>query len=254
MSKNDTTTQLLYDQTASNWIRQLPLSLSDFTARPVVINLCEPIHGMRILDVGCGEGYCSRELMRRGAKSLYGVDISQSMIEAARNQEMQDQLGIQYEVGCATDLSQFENESFDIVVAVFIFNYLTVDQMQQCMKEVERVLSPSGKFIFSVPHPAFPYMRGAEPPFYFEVKESSYFSARNQQFPGRIWKRDGTPLDVQLVHKTLQDYFSALNETGFKSMPTLLELGVKPEHMELDASFFGPLQDFPLHLAVMINK
>ena len=39
-----------------------------------------------ILDLGCGEGYVSRELMKRGAKRTLGIDISEKMIAAAFEQ------------------------------------------------------------------------------------------------------------------------------------------------------------------------
>jgi ubiquinone/menaquinone biosynthesis C-methylase UbiE len=254
MLADRTSTQDLYNNTASRWVRGEPSSLSDFTARPAVLGLCEPVVGLQILDLGCGEGYCSRELMRRGAQAVRGMDLSAGMIEAAQTREAQDRLGIDYEVGCATELTQFADASIDLVLAVFLFNYLTIAQTRQCMAEVMRVLRPGGRFIFSVPHPAFPYMRQAEYPFYFQVDEQNYFSGRDRQFPGRIWKRDGSALDVQLVHKTLQDYFEALQSAGFSTMPTLQELRVLPEHVALDEAFFQPLVDFPLHLAIQVSR
>ncbi|MCU0548179.1 MAG: class I SAM-dependent methyltransferase [Leptolyngbya sp. Prado105] len=247
-------TQELYNTTADRWVRSQPLSLSDFTARPALLQLCQPAEGLHILDLGCGEGYCSRELRRCGADRVHGMDLSQRMIDAARSQEIQEPLGIQFEAGCATSLSQFSEAEFDLVVAVFLFNYLSIEQTQQCMAEVVRVLRPGGRFIFSIPHPAFPYMRSAEYPFYFEVGGAGYFSKRDQQFPGRIWKRDDSWLEVQLVHKTLEDYFEAMNQAGFSKMPVLKELRVLPEHIELDEAFFKPLVDYPLHLAIQISK
>jgi ubiquinone/menaquinone biosynthesis C-methylase UbiE len=251
---NHQSTQTLYNHTASQWVRGEPSSLSDFTARPAILELCEPVAGLRMLDLGCGEGYCSRALRQRGAKEVYGMDLSEGMIEAARSQEAEEQLGIHYEVGCATHLNQFADGEFDLVVAVFLFNYLTVTQTQSCMAEVARVLRPGGRFVFSVPHPAFPYMRQADYPFYFQVKGAGYFSKRDQQFPGRIWKRDGSWLEVQLVHKTLQDYFESLQLAGFTTMPVLQELHVTPEHVALDESFFKPLVDYPLHLAIQVSR
>lgn len=247
-------TQELYNTTADRWVRSQPLSLSDFTARPALLQLCEPVRDLHVLDLGCGEGYCSRELRRRGAERVYGMDLSQRMIDAARSQESQEPLGIHYEAGCATNLSQFSTAEFDLVVAVFLFNYLSIQQTQQCMAEVARVLRPGGRFIFSIPHPAFPYMRSAEYPFYFEVDGAGYFSKRDQQFPGRIWKRDGSWLEVQLVHKTLEDYFEAMHQAGFSKMPMLQEFRVQPEHVELDEAFFKPLVDYPLHLAIQISR
>jgi len=37
-----------------------------------------------VLDVGCGEGYCTRKLMSMGAKYAVGVDISDEMIRKAQ--------------------------------------------------------------------------------------------------------------------------------------------------------------------------
>ncbi|MDF5707597.1 MAG: class I SAM-dependent methyltransferase [Nostoc sp. S4] len=247
-------TRNLYNRTASDWVRGEPISLSDFTARPLVLGLCEPVSGLRILDIGCGEGYCSRELRRRGAAQVHGIDLSRSMIEAATLQEAEDALGISYQVGCATNLKQFDDGEIDLVVAVFLFNYLTIAQTEECMAEVARVLCPGGRFVFSVPHPSFPYMREPGYPFYFQVEGKGYFSKRDRQFPGRIWKRDGSWLNVQLIHKTLEDYFNAFKIAGFKTMPILQELRVTPEHIALDESFFSPLLDQPLHLAIQVSR
>jgi ubiquinone/menaquinone biosynthesis C-methylase UbiE len=111
--KNKNSTKTLYNRTASQWVRTEPSSLSDFTARPFVLELCQPVAGLRVLDLGCGEGYCSRELRRRGAVQVQGIDLSQSMIEAAQMQEVEDTLGIDYEVGCATNLKQFGDRQID---------------------------------------------------------------------------------------------------------------------------------------------
>ncbi len=254
MTAKSTPTKTLYNATATHWVRGEPSSLSDFTARPAILDLCEPIQGLRILDLGCGEGYCSRALHQRGAQFITGIDLSEEMIAAAQAQERIDQFGIQFQSGCATNLSTLQSQTFDLVVAVFLFNYLTIEQTFQCMTEVYRLLKPSARFIFSIPHPAFPYMRQSEYPFYFEVGEQNYFSGRDRIFPGRIWKRDGSWLDVQLVHKTLEDFFDAMKQAGFASMPTLQELKVKPEHIALDPDFFEPLVDYPLHIAIEVSR
>ena len=254
MSTTYQSTKTLYDGAANSWVRETPTSLSDFTARPAVLKMCEPIESQRILDLGCGEGYCSRELKRRNATEVYGIDLSEGMIQAAQKQENINPLGIHYEARCAVDLSHIEDESFDQVLAIFLFNYLTIEQMTQCMREVVRVLRPNGRFTFSVPHPAFPYMRAAEYPFYFDVGSAGYFSKEDQQFQGRIWKRDGSWLGVQLVHKPLEAYFKALASAGFKTMPLVKELRVTPEHLQVDPDFFGPLSDYPLHLAIQVSR
>jgi SAM-dependent methyltransferase len=242
----------LYDQTATHWARHQPSSLSDYTARPQVMALCEPVAGKQVLDLGCGEGYCSRMLRQRGAQVL-GLDVSERMIELARQAERAQPLGIRYDTADAVTVNLGE-ASVDLVVAVFLFNYLSVEQMRQTMTNVHRMLRPGGHFVFAVPHPAFAFMREPAPPFYFDIGSAGYFSARNSAFPGRIWKREGSALDVQLVHKTLEDYFDGLRMAGFTAMPTVAELKATQEMVDMDEGFFGPLFDFPLHMAVKVAR
>lgn len=244
----------LYDATAGGWTRREPASVSDFTARPAVLAMCEPVAGRRVLDLGCGEGYCARLLRQRGAGRVLGIDISSAMIEEARRAEREQPLGIEYQQGDAGDLAQQLDASFDVVLAMFLFNYLTAAQTRACMQQVARVLAPGGRFVFAVPHPALPWLRPKGEPFYFEMSDSRYFAARDMRFPGRIFKRDGTSLDVQLVHKTIEDYFTALHDAGFDALPRLTELRVTPEILALDPQFFGPLQEVPLHLALVVRR
>ena len=247
-----TDTRALYDQTAVNWSRHRPSSLSDYTARPQVMALCEPLAGKQVLDLGCGEGYCSRMLRQRGAE-VVGLDISERMVELARQSEREQPLGIRYDTADATS-ADLGDASVDLVVAVFLFNYLGVEQMRQTMTNVHRMLRPGGSFVFAVPHPAFAFMRQPAPPFYFDIGSAGYFSARNSTFGGRIWKIDGSALDVQLVHKTFEDYFDGLRRAGFAAMPIVTELRVTDDMVAIDPNFFGPLIDLPLHLALKVAR
>jgi len=248
-----TDTRMLYDQTAAGWARQQPSSLSDYTARPQVMALCEPIAGASVLDMGCGEGYCSRMLHQRGAREIVGIDLSERMIELACQAELAQPMGIRYQVADALDIA-LEAGSVDLALAVFLFNYLSVEKMRRVMVNVHRMLRPGGRFVFAVPHPAFAFMRPAAHPFYFERGSAGYFTGRDETFPGRIWKRDGCALDVQLVHKTFEDYFEALRSAGFDSMPTVTELTVTSDMVGLDKEFFGPLFDLPLHMAIRVVR
>src|ERR1700758_879117 len=109
----------LYDQTAANWSRHRPTSLSDYAARPQVMDMCGPLEGKRILDLGCGEGYCSRMLRQRGASDILGVDLSPRMIELAREAERAQPLGIRYEVADAARVD-LDAASVDLVLAMFL--------------------------------------------------------------------------------------------------------------------------------------
>jgi Ca2+-binding EF-hand superfamily protein/2-polyprenyl-3-methyl-5-hydroxy-6-metoxy-1,4-benzoquinol methylase len=261
----------LYAKNSQQWVRQKPSCLSDFTGRPAIFNLCEPVKDAVILDLGCGEGYCSRELMRRGARQVIGVDLSANLIHAAQMEEQRESLGITYLNGKANQIKNIlqqhqllnkQEGGFDLIIAVFLFNYLTIYEMHQCMTQVRSLLKPDGRFIFSVPHPSFAFWGDTDSRFHFDRESLAvnqqqclgYFSARDRLLPGTIARRDGEMLKVQLRHKTLQDYFESLHKSGFNTLPTVQELKVTDEHMQLDRAFFATLYDIPLHMAFSIRK
>ncbi len=246
-------TKQVYNDNAQKWLRLKPSSLSDFTARPHVFEACGDLDGRSVLDIGCGEGYCARELKRRGAGDYLGVDLSAQMIEAAQHQEQIEPLGIEFR---ACDVVAFKpDRQFDLCVAVFLFNYLRVEEMTRVLSMVYDALSPGGEFIFTVPHPFFPFVRSEQgPPFYFASSGKNYFADVNQQFEGEIWKRNGEPLHVQCVHKTLSDYFSSLRKAGFSTLPEISELTVTAELAAEDEDFFAPLLNEPLHVLFKVTK
>lgn len=254
MTEPDESTEAIYDRSAGNWQRKEPVLLSDYTARPFLLDWCEPLAGREVLDLGCGEGYVARQVRKRGARRVAGIDVSAEMIKQAKAAEAQEALGIDYQVGDARHLQAFADASFDRVAAVFLFNYLDRDSTAAVMQQVHRVLRPGARFIFSVPHPSLPFLRREEEPFYFARQGLGYFSARDVTLEGRIWRRDGASVPVRCVHKTLQDYFECLGEAGFKALPEVSELRVTEQHLQLDPKFFTPLKDLPLHLAFRIHK
>ena len=91
-------------------------------------------------------------------------------------------------------------------------------------------------------------------PYYFAAGPQGYFSARDHCFPGQLWRCDGTPLAVQVRHKTVEDYFQALHTAGFRSLPVVRELHVTPEILARDPAFFGPVCEVPLHLALALTR
>lgn len=244
----------MYDRHADNWKRVEPMLLSDYSARPFVIDKCMPLKGKKVLDLGCGEGYVGRELLKQGASSVFGVDISDNMIQKAMH--IKEELGLDNATYKSEDIRSFINnykENHSLIIAVFVFNYLSIDEMTSVMTKVYDLLDDGGSFVFAVPHPSLPFLKTDKYPFYFSPS-AGYFSAINKKFPGEIWRRDGIAVDVQCVHKTFQDYFKALSKAGFKQLPDVEELGISEEHLELDPDFFKPLYDIPLHVLFKLTK
>ena len=246
-------TRDIYNRDAPHWSRDEPVLLSDYTARPFLLKWSEPFLQGRVLDLGCGEGYVARNLARRGCRRIDGVDMSVEMIQLANKSEADDPLGIRYLVGDARDLSILETASYDLVLAVFLFNYLDLSDTTKVLSQIHDRLHQGGALIMSVPHPLMPYLAMPEDRFCFKPA-GGYFSGRNHVFEGTIARRDGIEVAVRCVHKTLQDLLGALSTAGFQSMPEIAELGVTEDHLRLDPKFFTPLADKPLHLAIKVHK
>jgi SAM-dependent methyltransferase len=75
--------------------------------------------GMKVLDVGCGDGTTALPAARLGAEVL-GVDIARNLVEAGNRRAKQENLpNLRFEHGDATDLRGLESRSFDLVVSIF---------------------------------------------------------------------------------------------------------------------------------------
>lgn len=247
-------TQKLYDDQAKDWSRSKPVLLSDYSARPKVISECGDVSGKRILDLGCGEGYVSRQLVQKGCESITGVDISQEMINSANEIKVQlDQVNSSFICSDVNSFLEGHKQKYDIVIAVFLFNYIDTTSMSQVINKVHSLLNKGGTFIFTVPHPSLPYIKPKEFPFYFDAT-AGYFSGRNVLFQGKIWRLDRLSVNVQCVHKTFTDYFEAIRSSPFEEIPYVEELHINEEHIALDSAFFEPLKDLPLHVLFRLDN
>lgn len=79
------------------------------------------VGGMRVLDVGCGDGFYARLVARRGADRVVGTDSSGEMIRLAEAAETERPLGIQYHVHDVATMPALG--SFDLVTAVNVLHY-----------------------------------------------------------------------------------------------------------------------------------
>jgi SAM-dependent methyltransferase len=223
--------------------------LSDFTGRPAVVKELGDLQGAHVLDLGCGEGYVARLVADAGAASVHGIDISPEMVAKAwASIPPRSRCAFSFAVGDASEVNDLPREQFDRIMAVFVFNYTSRQQMLSTLRIARAHLAPGGRFIFSVPHPCFPFMREPASPFYFEPGSYDYFSGVDVQFEGHIWRRDGGSVPVRCVHKTLSDYFDAIAAAGWPRVPKVRELHVTAEHVALDPTFFSPLLGYPLHM------
>ncbi|HYE80010.1 MAG TPA: class I SAM-dependent methyltransferase [bacterium] len=100
----------------------------------------------RVLDVGSGEGQVARLAAAAGAHVVVGLDASRAQLEVARRRAG----GPCYVRGYGGGLP-FASGSFDAVVACLVLEHL--EDADQAITEVARVLGPGGRFLFFLNHP-----------------------------------------------------------------------------------------------------
>src|SRR5262249_57808063 len=77
------------------------------------------IKGMRVLDLGCGDGTTALPAARRGAEVL-GVDIARNLVAAGNARARAERLtNVTFQEGDATNLNGLADRSFALVVSIF---------------------------------------------------------------------------------------------------------------------------------------
>ncbi len=177
--------------------------------RPAILSLLPDVKGKEILDIACGPGFHAEWMADRGAR-VTAVDVSPQMIELVR-----ERLGQRVQTETA-DLSQpldFGDATFDIVHSSLTLHYIR--DLTVPFGEFNRILRPSGRFVFSMHHPFVDHQ--ARP-------EKNYFTT---ELVEEKWKFHGKRMSVQFYIRPLSAIFNALAQANFwvenvvEPMPTI---------------------------------
>ncbi|NBW82985.1 3-demethylubiquinone-9 3-O-methyltransferase [bacterium] len=106
--------------------------------------ICSSWAQKNVLDLGCGGGFVSEELARRGAR-VVGVDPSAPLLGVAKQHSLSGGLSIDYRVGTGEQIPA-PDAAFDVVVCVDVLEH--VADLEKVLKEVHRVLKPGGLFLY----------------------------------------------------------------------------------------------------------
>src|ERR1039458_603363 len=101
--------------------------------------------GLKVLDLGCGDGTTALPEARLGADVL-GVDIAQNLVEAGNKRAKEEGLtNCKFQEGDASNLHELKDHTFDLVVS--IFGAMFAPKPFDVAKEMVRVTRPGGRII-----------------------------------------------------------------------------------------------------------
>lgn len=206
---------------------QMPRSLNGLEGAGewhIVKELIPKLKDKQVLDLGCGFGWHSRYFNEQGATHVTGVDLSENMIQKAR--QMTSAEGIDFVQGAIEEVS-FKPSSFDFIFSSLALHY--VNDYKGFVEKVKNLLVTNGELLFSVEHPIFT-ARAEQDWIYRANGEISHWPLDHYQDE---CLRSTTFLteDVVKYHRTLSTYINELLFAGFaierveepKPDPKLLE-------------------------------
>ncbi|MDX9911502.1 MAG: class I SAM-dependent methyltransferase [Phycisphaerales bacterium] len=101
--------------------------------------------GMRVLDVGCGDGTTALPMAELGA-DVTGVDIASNLVAAGNRRAAEAGLkNLRFHEGDACDLAGIEDDSFDLSVSVF--GAMFAPRPEDVARHLVRVTKPGGRVI-----------------------------------------------------------------------------------------------------------
>jgi ubiquinone/menaquinone biosynthesis C-methylase UbiE len=123
-----------------------------FVIRPAVLELLADVCGEDVLDAGCGPGFLTAELARRGAR-VTGFDGSPKMIELAQRRMVAESVRATIlQADLCLELA-LPSETFDAIVCSMVL--MDIPEIRTALAEFRRLLRSTGRLVLSITHPAF---------------------------------------------------------------------------------------------------
>ncbi|HLC86407.1 MAG TPA: class I SAM-dependent methyltransferase [Candidatus Nanoarchaeia archaeon] len=191
-----------------------------YSMLPTVIKLCGSIKNKTLIDIGCGDGFFTKNLAR-DSKKIYGIDIAKEAIESAKRNSLPNTNYI------IANMNNFDYPKSDIIVAPFVLNYEKYNGLSRLFKKFYNSLNQSGKIVCIFDMPNSTYQDSRE---YGSIKEVT------------PKLKEGAVILIHLYNKkylmTLSSFFHTkenieklLKEAGFNSIkwfkPIVSSEGIK---------------------------
>lgn len=224
---------------------------------PAALRLLEPVAGLSVLDLCCGQGVLAKPLLEARAAAVTGLDASEKLVAAARQRHGADpRLRWLVADACAPDPA-WADGSHDRVACLMAVH--DVPDAEALFRNAARALRPGGRALFILMHPCFRIPR-----------QSHWGWDADQKVQFRRLDSYSTPQEIEIVthpgkgggtgtvfhHRPLAELLGALGRAGL-AVNACEEL-----HSHRRSQGGGPFSraehraagEFPLFLALVAER
>ena len=120
-------------------------STEQFLNKDLILNALDILPGQIILDVGCGNGYMTKEFSRllNNTGKVYALDRANEAIERLKKEaEGTNIVSIEADI---TQRTVLQDASIDLIYLSTVFHIFSDEQRENFQKEARRILKPKGR-------------------------------------------------------------------------------------------------------------
>jgi len=195
-------------------------SYSNLIEWKTIKSILPDLNDKNIIDLGCGTGRFSFLFEGMNPKSILGIDLSEKMIEIGLNNVKNKKSMVKLIHGNIENLLEIKSESIDFVFSSTTLHY--IKDLDNIMKQINRILVSDGICILSVIHPVY----SACYPILHENKDLpnedewgiKYLDNRKRGYV-QPWIEYDSNVNNFLsfsYHHTMSDYINSMNSAEFQ--------------------------------------
>ncbi len=165
----------------------------------------------QILELACGTGRITCELAKSN-KSMTGLDLSETMLEVARQKSIQLNLNIDWHLG---DMTNFNlNKKFDAIFVGYnsVHHILTNQDFRNFLKCIKLHLKPNGRFLFDIFNPSLDLLNRQK----IRSETKDFFDPTTKE---HIFLTEDNQYDTATQINHITYYYSKKDQPDFHSHP-----------------------------------
>lgn len=153
LNLTDSKSDAIYDKISKEYEKATKRPLREFAYDYSLKYYIGNLSGKNVLDFACGNGASTRILKELGASKVLGLDVSQKMIDLAREQAAE---GLAYkQTDCFSDELALK-EKYDVITGIMFIQYAnSKKQIRKVLENAYSALKEDGTFYLMTVKPSF---------------------------------------------------------------------------------------------------